>query len=1206
MVFKKHTVSKISVGIFLCSIFVVFCSQISPLQAASTYYFNNAINTDPTELGNYWNDADQTDPALQLPDFSVDSVSIVSDAVFDGDAIFNNKANNNGTVNGDAFFYSSSNNNGTVNGDAFFNESSKNQGTVSGNGTFYNDQSVNNGTVEGTKTRYFTIDIATNLNFVLDGPWTVIADGVVVDVQASIFDSTTTFTPINGGSFIMPPVPILQSIQSFDDETIILYYDYNQTLDSESVPDTSDYILTVNGSTISLTDVSISEFQVTLSVSTNITPLDTVTLSYTAGTNPIRFADNVNAGDFTNEDVVFGIHVGIRPEYSVVVGTKLYVDNASSSSVTVIDTTTDSVVATISVGASPQYSSVLGNKVYISNYLDDTISVIDTTTDSVIATISVGTNPLFSYVIGTKLYVVNSGGSVSVIDTTTNNTGGTVVATISVGNAPFSAVILGTKLYVNNSGSATVSVIDTTTNNTGGTVVATIPVGDSPEYATAVGTKVYVSNTGSPSISVIDTTTNSTGGTVVETITGSITNPYASISVGTKLYVTGGVGDTVSIINTLNDTILTTLTDIISPYSLTVLGNKIFVNRDTGTISPMSVIDAATDTVITTISVGNNLKYSTVVGNKLYVGTNNRTVSVIATETIESLLPNLTSFSSTTANGTYSSGQTINITANFGRSLKSGSTMSVALNSGGTATLSNVSGSTLSGTYTVGSGQATPDLQVSSITSANVTDSSNTYTRTSYALPSSQGDFEAENSFITRNIGDSKNIAIGSYLTIPVGDNPYQVSAPINGYLYVANQGSGTVSVIRQIDNTVTNTISVGSEPYGLATATISGTTYLYVANTGSDTVSVINTSTNIVAVTVSVGVKPYYVTAIGTNLYVTNGQSNTVSVINANNNTVTATIPVGLYPRGIKAYGTDLYVANYGDPNYSGGNSITVINSLDNSITTTILLPAGSTGPRGVTVLGDKVYVANYRSDSVSVINTGTNTITATIPVGAGPRGIVGVGSAIYVENFDDGTISIIDTNSNTVTTTVDVGHSPAGMGVSGTDIYFSRFQDNVVSIFDTLTNTLIQATSDPEPSDDGGGGHSFSPKPEIVTPSILPMENITPAGCFAGYFFSPLSGNPCPVTSPKYFFLRDLMEGSTGADVQELQKYLNIHGIPVSTLGPGSPGSETTFFGLLTKAALIKFQEAHRLEILLPVQLLYGTGFFGPFTRAYINRSL
>lgn len=72
------------------------------------------------------------------------------------------------------------------------------------------------------------------------------------------------------------------------------------------------------------------------------------------------------------------------------------------------------------------------------------------------------------------------------------------------------------------------------------------------------------------------------------------------------------------------------------------------------------------------------------------------------------------------------------------------------------------------------------------------------------------------------------------------------------------------------------------------------------------------------------------------------------------------------------------------------------------------------------------------------------------------GPRGISPLGTNIYVQNFDGGTISVIDTLTDTVTATVTVGHSPTGLGVSGTDIYVSTFQDNYVSIFNTVSNSL------------------------------------------------------------------------------------------------------------------------------------------------------
>jgi YVTN family beta-propeller protein len=139
------------------------------------------------------------------------------------------------------------------------------------------------------------------------------------------------------------------------------------------------------------------------------------------------------------------------------------------------------VTATIPVGNEPFGVSVTpdGSKVYVTNFASSTVSVIDTATDTVTTTIlpvssfpaGVTANPD-----GTKVYVANSqqfASNVSVIATATN----TVIATIPVGEEPFGIAVTpnGSNIYVA-SISRTVSVIDSATN----TVSATIPVGFDP------------------------------------------------------------------------------------------------------------------------------------------------------------------------------------------------------------------------------------------------------------------------------------------------------------------------------------------------------------------------------------------------------------------------------------------------------------------------------------------------------------------------------------------------------------------------------------------------------------------------------------------------------------------------------------------------------------------------------------------------------
>ena len=75
---------------------------------------------------------------------------------------------------------------------------------------------------------------------------------------------------------------------------------------------------------------------------------------------------------------------------------------------------------------------------------------------------------------------------------------------------------------------------------------------------------------------------------------------------------------------------------------------------------------------------------------------------------------------------------------------------------------------------------------------------------------------------------------------------------------------------------------------------------------------------------------------------------------------------------------------------------------------------------------------------------------------------------------------------------------------------------------------------------------------------------------------------------------FLNNLKQGQRSSDVIKLQKFLNGQGDLVAQTGVGSPGNESTLFGLRTKQALIKFQKAHAIA---------ATGFFGPKTRSVVN---
>ncbi len=1089
-----------------------------------------------------------------------------------------------------------------------------------------------------------TVDLTTANGNQLSGTYTVQNGDHSTDLNVSTINYAYNIrdlgTTVQGNSYsnipsgqnladntnIVISAPAMFTSGELTNTTITLTYSFD--LDNSSIPASGDFVVhnTTTGTTINVSSVDISGTLVTLGLAHGVSNDDTITLDYTPGTNPIKDIDNNQVDALSGQSILHSaavIPVGINPFVSTIVGKSLYVANETSNSISVVNldstqSTYNTVIATISVGSKPRYMSVVGKKIYVSNYDSANISVIDAdptsgTYNTVISTISVGTNPRYSSVSGTNVYVSNvTASTVSVIDANPRSGSyNTVIATIpvkpttsnNVNFNPGASVSIGDKVYLMNYGYATdtglafnnVVVIDADpTSGTYNTVISNIAAGSAQVYyPTISGNNLYISNTSSTNLTVIDTdpasgTYNtviahaSLGGKLAQYLAAVGKRIYANIPDMNKVYVVDA-DPTSGTYNTVTATI-----DVgQSPQYSTLVGSKLYVVNTNS--HDVSVIDTNTNTVTKTIPVLDDPQYAIAAGTKLYVHNSSGSLSVIDTVTdkIFNLVgPHLKSITSSSANGRYTSGQSIAITANFDNNISSDSKMRITLNSGAIIDLSSVSGNTLNGTYIVGNTDSSPDLTVSSIsnnsafTSISNSDPVIPNTVSAFDVPLSPeltGDSYG-------NLGDLKNIAVGaSTCNITVGVNPYQLAA-VGNIIYVANQGSNTVSVINSDTDVILSTIDVGNQPYGVAYNSTSKE--IYVANLTSNDVSVIDadpasTHYNTVTHTVNVGISPFYVTSLGTNMYVTNHGSNSVSIIDTVTHTVTDTVNVGIAPLGIKAHGTDIYVANYGG-GYGGmaQGTVSVIDTGTNTVTKTINVGQGA---RGVTVNGNEVYVSNYGDATVSVIDTGTNTVTHTISVGNNPRGMLSLGSNVYTENYTDGTLSVISTASHSVTGTYKVGNTPAGMVAVGSKIFISRFTDDVVSIFNTADNTLVSSCYVAPVSSGGGssrvvgtsGGSSTNSLTTDTKPNIASTT-------------SPLASSTAP-------FTKNLFLGVLDNEVVRLQQYLNSHGFILAKIGAGSPGKETRYFGPITQSAVARFQKANKI--------IPSAGYFGPKTRAYIN---
>ncbi len=100
----------------------------------------------------------------------------------------------------------------------------------------------------------------------------------------------------------------------------------------------------------------------------------------------------------------------------------------------------------------------------------------------------------------------------------------------------------------------------------------------------------------------------------------------------------------------------------------------------------------------------------------------------------------------------------------------------------------------------------------------------------------------------------------------------------------------------------------------------------------------------------------------------------------------------------------------------------------------------------------------------------------------------------------------------------------------------------------------------------------------------------------------------NPPSAGIPDNFsFTQNMRQGARSTEVRYLQIVLNKDtATTVASIGAGSPGNETDFFGPATHNAVLRFQEKYKEEVLRPANIPAPTGFVGSLTRTKLNAIL
>ncbi|WP_030313729.1 beta-N-acetylglucosaminidase domain-containing protein [Streptomyces sp. NRRL B-3229] len=139
-------------------------------------------------------------------------------------------------------------------------------------------------------------------------------------------------------------------------------------------------------------------------------------------------------------------------------------------------------------------------------------------------------------------------------------------------------------------------------------------------------------------------------------------------------------------------------------------------------------------------------------------------------------------------------------------------------------------------------------------------------------------------------------------------------------------------------------------------------------------------------------------------------------------------------------------------------------VSSIDLGDGTTKNIPVGDNpGEVVVSADGRTAYAANQGSNTVSVIDVPSGTVTATVAVGKVPAGLALTpdGTTLWVANYTDGTVQSIDTATLRTGTPIPVGDGPENMAITpdGRTLYVADLHDNTVTPVDLTAATAGKA---------------------------------------------------------------------------------------------------------------------------------------------------
>ena len=496
---------------------------------------------------------------------------------------------------------------------------------------------------------------------------------------------------------------------------------------------------------------------------------------------------------------------------------------------------------------------------------------------------------------------------------------------------------------------------------------------------------------------------------------------------------------------------------------------------------------------------------------------------------IDTAAPTVTSFSSTTGDGTYKAAGAINITATLSKSVTTAASITVTLDTGATVVLTHSgAGTTLTGTYTVTAGQSSADLTVSSysLTSAPTDAAGNVMTSTT--VPSGANNIAGSKAIVIDAVAPAISGTSAASITVNSASINY-TSSKAGTYYYLVYLSATTApadaaTVIAQGTAVTKGTASTNTSPSTISVSGLSALTgykvYLVVKDASGNTSAI---ATPIAFTTLGAARTPTMSAAAKTDtgftFTITNYDSNYTFTPSSTNSGVTFTLGVPSAPNypitvnGLLNAGSDVVTITVARSGYAqgsatitgaakasqvltfaaltdmtiGGSTQSLSASLDSGLTLTKI----SNSLDKCTISGNTITAVLSGTCSISVSNAGdadhtsiAQTQTFTVNAGAALTPSFGTitrtttGFTVVITNFDAAyTFTYGATNSATASEGSTSGAPNVTITVGG----LSPGQSSTLTVYTNRT---------------GFGSGSNATANSALSSALLSIINVVPTG--------------------------------------------------------------------------------------------------------------